>query len=130
MSIKRICAFIIDFIIVTVIYEIPFFILVMIPLLKGQKGAVEFIMTIVFLCEFFAYLLLVFKDSFKFGSLGKKILKLKIVERGTNQPASLGKSILRKVTCILSWVEFIVYAAAGKRIGDMLAKTDVVEIPE
>ena len=122
MSIKRICAFIIDFIIVTVIYEIPFFILVMIPLLKGQKGAVEFIMPRVFLC--------VFKDSFKFGSLGKKILKLKIVERGTNQPASLGKRILRNVTWILSWVEFIVYAAAGKRIGDMLAKTDVVEIPE
>ena len=80
-----------------------------------------------FLCVFFAFILFVFKDAFKNGSMGKKIMKLKIIDLETKENASLGKRILRNITWLLSWIEIIVYLASNKRIGDRLAKTDVVE---
>ncbi|MBP5519353.1 MAG: RDD family protein [Treponema sp.] len=128
MNSKRIEAFFIDFIIITLIYEIPFFLLVMLPIIQGKAPAANFTMKRSILCTFFAYILLVFKDVFRNGSLGKKIMKLKIIDSKTNKNASVGKRILRNITWILSWIEFIVYLTTNKRIGDRLAKTDVVQI--
>ena len=125
---KRIGAFFIDFIIITIIYEIPFFILVMLPILQGKNPSADFVMKRALIATFFAYILFVFKDVFKNGSLGKKIMKLKIIDSESKEDATLGKRILRNITWILSWIEFIVYLASNKRIGDRLAKTDVVSI--
>lgn len=130
MNSKRIGAFFIDFVIIALIYEIPFFLFVMLPLIQGKGASTGFVLPRSLLCVFFAYLLLVFKDAFKCGSIGKKILKLTIIDTRNKQKASVGKRILRNITWIFSWIEFIVYAASGKRIGDMLAKTDVVPISE
>ena len=124
---KRIGAFFIDFIIIAIIYEIPFFILVVLPMIQGNNNA-NVIIPRTLLCVFFAFILFVFKDIFKNGSLGKKIMKLKIIDSETKENASLGKRILRNITWILSWIEFIVYLTSNKRIGDRLAKTDVVSI--
>ena len=126
MESKRIGAFVIDFIIIALIYDIPFFILVMFPILQGNALAGNAIMTRTFISTFIAYILLVFKDIFKDGSIGKKIMKLKIIDSETNESTSLGKRILRNVTWFLSWIEIIVYFVTYKRIGDRLAKTDVV----
>lgn len=127
MNPKRIGAFFIDFLIIVLIYEIPFFIFVMIPVIQGT-ATVELILPRAFGCVSFAYLLFVFKDVFKNASLGKRIMKLKIIDSETKENASTGKRILRNITWIISWIEFLVYIAAKKRLGDMLAKTDVVEI--
>ncbi|MBP5401605.1 MAG: RDD family protein [Treponema sp.] len=127
MNPKRIGAFFIDLIIIAVIYEIPFFILVMIPMFQGAMTD-SLIIQRTLLCTFFGYILFIFKDVFKNGSLGKRIMKLKIIDSETKENASTGKRILRNITWIISWIEFLVYIAAKKRLGDMLAKTDVVEI--
>ena len=127
MNPKRIGAFFIDLIIIAVIYEIPFFILVMIPMFQGAMTD-SLIIQRTLLCTFFGYILFIFKDVFKNGSLGKRIMKLKIIDSETKENASTGKRILRNITWIISWIEFLVYLAAKKRLGDMLAKTDVVEI--
>ena len=127
MNPKRIGAFFIDFLIIVLIYEIPFFILVMIPMFQGAMTD-SLIIQRTLLCTFFGYILFIFKDVFKNGSLGKRIMKLKIIDSETKENASTGKRILRNITWIISWIEFLVYLAAKKRLGDMLAKTDVVEI--
>ncbi|MBR5932882.1 MAG: RDD family protein [Treponema sp.] len=127
MNPKRIGAFFIDLIIIAVIYEIPFFILVMIPMFQGAMTD-SLIIQRTLLCTFFGYILFIFKDIFKNGSIGKRIMKLKIIDSETKENASTGKRILRNITWIISWIEFLVYLAAKKRLGDMLAKTDVVEI--
>lgn len=127
MESKRIGAFIIDFIIITLIYEIPFCILVMIPIIQGKTQSVDTILLRSFISTFICYILFVFKDVFKDGSIGKKVMKLIIIDSETKEPASLGKRILRNVTWLLSWVEMIVYLVSRKRIGDMLAKTDVAQ---
>lgn len=128
MNSKRIGAFFIDLIICALIYDIPFLILVVLPTLQGKSTGIDFIMNRALICVFFAYLLFVFKDVFSFGSIGKKIMKLKIIDSTTNENASTSKRILRNITWILSFIEFFVYFATQKRIGDRLAKTDVVSI--
>ena len=128
MNSKRIGAFFIDLIICALIYDIPLLILVVLPTLQGKSTGNNFIMYRTLICTFFAYLLFVFKDVFSFGSIGKKIMKLKIIDSTTNENASTSKRILRNITWILSFIEFFVYFATQKRIGDRLAKTDVVSI--
>ena len=127
MNMKRVLSFVIDFIIIAIIYEIPFVILVLVPSIQGKFTSMQDIFLRILLTTFIAYLLMIFKDIFKDGSIGKKIMKLTIVDSGTKKPASIGKRILRNVTWLLSWIEIIVYLAAKKRLGDMLAKTDVIE---
>ena len=128
MNSKRIGAFFIDLIICALIYDIPLLILVVLPTLQGKSTGMDFIMNRALICAFFAYLLFVFKDVFSFGSIGKKIMKLKIIDSTTNENASTSKRILRNITWILSFIEFFVYFATQKRIGDRLAKTAVVSI--
>ncbi len=126
MNSKRLAAFFIDFIIIAVIYEIPFFILVMLPLIQGKSPAPGGTILRLLVSLLFALILLVFKDAFKGGSMGKKIMKLKIIDCATGENAGAGKRILRNVTWILSWIEIIVYLVSQKRLGDRLANTDVV----
>lgn len=127
MTSKRIGAFFIDFIIIALIYNFPFFILVMLPMIQGQKLMVDVIMSKVFICVIFAFILFVFKDVFKNGSIGKKIMKLKIIDSDTKEDSSIVKRILKNTTWILSWIEIIVYLISNKRIGDRIARTEVVE---
>ena len=125
MQTKRIIAGIIDFIIIAVIYEIPFFILIILPLIAGGLSSINMIDRI-FFCTLIALFLLIFKDVFKKGSVGKQIMKLEIIDIKTNEKAFLSKRILRNLTWFLSFVEVIVLMATGKRIGDRIAGTEVV----
>ena len=127
MNIKRILAFIIDFIITAIINNIPFWILIMIPLIRGDRLPNSSIILRAIVSTLIAFLYLLLRDLPKSGSVGKMIMKLKIVDSETKEPASIGKRLLRNITWLLSWVDIIVYLAAKKRIGDMIAKTDVVE---
>lgn len=125
MQTKRIIAGIIDFIIIAVIYEILFFILIILPLIAGGLSSINMIDRI-FFCTLIALFLLIFKDVFKKGSVGKQIMKLEIIDIKTNEKAFLSKRILRNLTWFLSFVEVIVLMATGKRIGDRIAGTEVV----
>ena len=78
-------------------------------------------------CTLFALLLLIFKDIFKNGSIGKRIMKLEIVDSKTKEKALLTKRILRNVTWVLSFIEVIFLIASDKRIGDRIAGTEVLE---
>lgn len=125
MNTKRIVAGIIDFLIITLIYEIPFAILVMIPLITGQIST-RIVIERALYCTFFALLLLIFKDVFKNESIGKRIMKLEIIDSKTKEKVLLPKRILRNLTWILSFIEIIVLIATGKRIGDRITGTEVV----
>lgn len=127
MNVKRFLAFIIDFVITAIINNIPFWILIMIPLLRGHRLPSSSIIIRAMLSTLIAFLYLLLRDLPKNGSVGKMVMKLKVVDAKTKEPASIGKRLLRNVTWFLSWIEIIVYIAAKKRIGDMLAKTDVIE---
>ena len=75
---------------------------------------------------FFLYCL--FKDCL-FGrrSLGKLICRLKIQNSETGEKASFGSLILRNITYLIVQIEgIVVLVNNGKRLGDFIAKTQVV----
>ena len=126
MNTKRIVAGIFDFFIIALIYEIPFVIFIMLPLITGQISS-DIVIKRALYCTLFALLLLIFKDIFKNGSIGKRIMKLEIIDSKTQEKALLTKRILRNVTWVLSFIEVIFLIASDKRIGDRIAGTEVVE---
>lgn len=130
MEQKRFVAVFIDFIIAAAINIIPFSLLVMLPMIQrnGQMQPPE-LMARALGASLIAMLYLVFRDIPKSGSIGKKVMKLKVVDTETQGPVSTGRRILRNVTWLLNWIEIFAYLITKKRIGDRIAKTTVVEIP-
>ena len=125
MDSKRIGAFFVDFIITAIIMDIPFMILVILPLVKGQQPSDVILRTLI--STLIAFLYLVLRDLPKNGSFGKRIFKLKIIDSKTKEAATLKQRFLRNIPLLLNWIEIITFLCSGKRIGDRLAKTDVVQ---
>ncbi len=64
---------------------------------------------------------------FKGRSLGKLICGLAIVSSETGERPSVGSLILRNLTYVIVQIELIVTLVnKGKRLGDLIAKTEVV----
>jgi uncharacterized RDD family membrane protein YckC len=127
MDSKRFSAITIDLVITALINNIPFFFLVVQPSLQGNdpKNPTE-LMSRAFIASLIAMLYLVFRDLPSGGSIGKMIMKLKVVDAETKAPVSAGRRILRNVTWLLNWIEILAFLLTRKRIGDRIAKTDVI----
>ena len=68
-----------------------------------------------------------FKDCLFGRSLGKLICGLTIQNSETGEKASFGSLILRNITYVIVQIEgIVVLVNKGKRLGDSLAKTQVV----
>jgi uncharacterized RDD family membrane protein YckC len=71
-----------------------------------------------------------FSDALPNGqSIGKKLLKIKVVNKETMQPCSLVQSLLRNITFplgIFDWV--FIFFGSHRRLGDFMASTIVVKI--
>lgn len=80
--------------------------------------------------NFAAYVYLVFRDSlFKCGSIGKKILKLRITDMAGNN-LSVGRKAFRNLFLLVYPIEIIVLLAnKGRRLGDILVKSKVALCP-
>lgn len=125
MDSKRIGAFFVDFIITAIIMNIPFMVLVMYPTIKGQQPSDVILRTLI--STLIAFLYLILRDLPKNASIGKRIFKLKIIDSKTKEEATLKQRFLRNIPLLLNWIEIITFVCSGKRIGDRLAKTDVVQ---
>ena len=73
--------------------------------------------------------LLLCKDYDNGQSVGKRIMKLKVVNETTNEDISIMRSIIRNLFFPIWEVEIFVFLITReKRIGDYVAKTKVVKI--
>ena len=72
-------------------------------------------------------LYLVIRDVIGKKSIGKRIMKLKIINKNSGKDADFIKRLVRNITWLLSWIEIIAFFAAKERIGDRIAGTTVVE---
>ena len=75
-------------------------------------------------------ILIVLKDIPFKRSLGKRILKLKIVKTRTTDSPSIISIILRNITFLIFPIEailFVIIYKGNSRLGDLLAKTEVIE---
>lgn len=127
MDSKRFAAISIDLVITALINNIPFFFLVVQPSMQGNdpKDPAE-LMSRAFIASLIAILYLVFRDLPSGGSIGKMIMRLKVVDAETKAPVSAGRRILRNIPWLLNWVEIFAFIITRKRIGDRIAKTGVI----
>ena len=125
MNSKRLAAFFVDFIITAVIMEIPFFILIIFPLIKGNSPSGIVARTLASTLIAFIYLFL--RDLPAKGSIGKRIFKLKVIDSETKELATAKQRLLRNIPLLLNWIEIIIFLVSNNRLGDRIAKTDVVE---
>jgi len=89
----------------------------------GQFSVTQFSIVIYLVS---CFLLLLVKDiTFKDASIGKRMLKLKIV-RFDGTKVSTVDTIKRNLTILLLPIEIVLVLTKNKRIGDIIAKTSVI----
>ncbi|MBR4348943.1 MAG: RDD family protein [Fibrobacter sp.] len=127
MDSKRLAAILIDLVITALINNIPFFFLIILPSMQdnGPKDPTE-LMSRALIASMIAMLYLIFRDLPSGGSIGKMVMKLKVVDAETKAPVSAGRRILRNIPWLLNWIEIFAFIITRKRIGDRIAKTDVI----
>ncbi len=64
--------------------------------------------------------------TFENGSIGKNMLKLKLVQSEENSTVSIIVKLLRNVTCFIWPIEGLILFVTKKRLTDMLFKTQVI----
>ena len=71
-----------------------------------------------------------FSDALPNGqSIGKKLLKIKVVNKETMQPCSLVQSLLRNITFPLGVFDWVfIFFGSHRRLGDFMASTIVVKM--
>lgn len=67
------------------------------------------------------------RDLITGRSIGKRVMKLKIIDAKSGKRANLMQCFLRNITSLIAPVDFIYYHKKGFRLGDRLAGTAVVE---
>lgn len=116
---KRIVAFLIDHIIICVAFAM----LGMVEVFVKTDFELFWKLYYIFLLAFmFIYF---FKDVINGQSIGKRIMKIKVVDLNGNK-ASLFNLIIRNITILIWPVEALLLLLDKDRLGDILAKTKVV----
>ena len=128
MDTKRICAGMLDYLIACVIQAI----LLVVFLIKPLSDSVESVNTIniwarQLIITYCSMMFLVIRDIIGKKSVGKRILKLKIIDKSTGNEANFKKRLVRNITWLLGPVDVIVYLFSNDRLGDKIAGTKVIE---
>lgn len=113
---QRILAFIIDMLLITLFIMLPAYVSCFLgyPLL---------------ILALFGLLVTCFlsKDCFNGQSIGKRLMKIQVVDRQTGNPVSNIRLMIRNLSLVVWKIEaLILIITKEKRLGDMLAKTKVI----
>jgi len=128
MNNKRIYAGIVDFLIACLIQTILMGLFFIRPLLNNTGDINTFnIMVRMFTISYCSMMYLVIRDIIGKKSIGKRIFKLKIVNKCDNSETNFLKRLLRNVTWLLTWVDIVVFLISKERLGDKIFGTTVVE---
>ena len=127
MNNKRIFAGFIDFIITSLIQTIFMMVFLLIPLSNNTIDITD-VMVRNFIITYSSVMFLVIRDIIGIKSIGKRLLKLKIIENNSGNEAKFSKRLLRNITWLLGPIEIIVLLITKNRIGDKITDTTVVEV--
>lgn len=121
----RIGAFIIDYLIITAIFMIPF-------LLNFQfilEGDIDLVLRFSYQMIIFAFLIFILKDIVKGVSFGKWLVGIKVSDKNNYiLTPNIFRLMLRNIFILIWPIEFLVFLISKdkRRIGDIIAKTDVI----
>lgn len=121
---KRFLAFIIDMILFMVLYMVINIIPFYDDYILTSSNLNKQYYIIYLLCCLILYAAFICKDAKGGQSIGKRIMKIRVVDKNKNVPNIL-KLIVRNITIFIWPVEAILVLLNKKKIGDRLTKTDV-----
>ena len=128
MNNKRIYAGIIDFLIACTIQTVLMGLFLIWPLLNNMNTTDTFnVMARSFVITYCSCSYLIIRDIIGKKSIGKRIFKLKIINKCDNSETNFIKRFLRNVTWLLGSIDIIVFLILKERLGDKIIGTDVVE---
>ena len=125
---KRSAAGLIDLHITIAIKLILGYLFVVKPLIAQEIGFNLQIIILNVKIILIALIYMVIRDLFGGRSVGKRILKLKVVDANSGEKATPLALFLRNTTWLLGPVEAIVLVTTDTRLGDRIAKTKVVHL--
>ena len=129
MQKKRIIAGAIDFSFTCTLQAVLFSVFIIRPLL-GMEVYVD--SYVVFgrnlIITFCSLSFLMVRDVLGKKSIGKMIMKLKIVNKNDGSESDFLKRFIRNLTWLLGPIDIIVFSMIKERIGDRIAGTTVIEI--
>ncbi|MDR1218365.1 MAG: RDD family protein [Treponema sp.] len=127
MNMKRIYAWIIDFVIVCIIQTILMGLFLIMPLLKNIDDInISNVMTRQLIITYCSMIYLIVRDIIGKRSIGKRVFKLKIINKSNGNEASILKRFVRNITWILGPIDIIVFLISKERFGDKIAGTDII----
>jgi len=128
MDTKRTIAGIIDFFITCTIQIILMALFLFKPLFEMGGDVENFnIMIRNMIITYSSLSYLIFRDILGKRSIGKIIMKLKIVNKNDGNDSNIPKRIIRNISWFLGFIDIIFYLIKKERIGDKVAGTKVVE---
>lgn len=125
MNSKRLIAGCIDFLIATIIQTVLMFVFIMRPFLLDTIKSDKVIL-LNFVITFISILYMVIRDIMGERSVGKRIMNLKIIYKNKNDHVKLISRLCRNISWFLGPVEILFFLIKGYRLGDFIAKTDIV----
>ena len=126
MDKKRVIAFVIDYLVCCLIQAVLMGILIFRAISRSEASGDD-IFTLNLVITLISSLFLIFRDCFGNKSIGKRIMKLNVVDSENESSVGFARRLLRNITWLLGPIEVICFIFSGKRIGDMLARTTVRE---
>ena len=124
---KRIIAGFIDYLIACFIQAILVMFFLIMPLLEsGNNGDINPIIR-VFIISYCSMSFLLIREIIGKRSIGKIIMKLKIVNKIDGNDSNLSKRFLRNLTWLLGPLDIIIFLITKERLGDKIFGTNVLE---
>lgn len=121
---KRIGAFAIDFLIACTIQGV---LLTCVAFYASTHDRPAIILFGNLICTIICFIYILLKDITG-QSIGKRCLKLRIQNSDGTKIPSKGKMVLRNLPIILWPVEMILLLSSGKRLGDRMTNTKVIDV--
>jgi len=126
---KRTIAGFIDYLITCFIQTILMVFLLIIPLLEsGNNNDIIPIIIRFFIISYCSMSFLIIRDILGKRSIGKIIMKLKIVNKIDGNESNTQKRFLRNLTWLLGPLDIIIFLITKERLGDKIFGTNVVDI--
>jgi uncharacterized RDD family membrane protein YckC len=132
MDTKRIIAGFIDYSIACLIQTILMVLFLIMPLMEMGNDENTFsvfnIMVRVLTISYCSTSFLIIRDIIGKRSIGKRFMKLKIVNKNDGNESNILMRFIRNITWLLGPFEIIVFLIIKERIGDKIAGTDIKNI--
>ncbi|MDR0290769.1 MAG: RDD family protein [Treponema sp.] len=129
MNTKRIIAGFIDYLIACLIQMVLMALFFLKPLMGLESDEITFnVLVRGLVISYCSISFLIIRDIIGKRSIGKRFMKLKIVNKNDGNESNFLKRFVRNITWLLGPFEIIVFLITKERMGDKIAGTDIKTI--